>query len=394
MVILFAANNYFEKGKPTRGFPIYLHRVTSALAEMGHTPIIVACGKTDKHYMDNGVEIHIVRSRCVDISIKEIAAGYGMLYRSRVINKKIKELLQTRNIDIIQFTSLSGLPILYCGKTPAVMRLSSYAKMCYVPDQTMSKYQVNLMAFFERLSAKHCNAVFAPCKNTADYFAKECGRKVSVIETPFINDVTKYDGKIYEDNLKDKKYVLFFGRMYAEKGILVIADILQRFLELHPGYCMVCCGQADTINGRNAVSILKEAAGKYQDRVIYLKALPHESLYPLIQHSDFVILPSLSENLSNACIEGMYFGKVVIGTDGASFEQLICDGENGLLCKLNDSQSLLEKMNEAALMSNEQKERMGMLAQKRIDKLRPKIVVKRLLKYYQYVINNIRRDFK
>ena len=73
----------------------------------------------------------------------------------------------------------------------------------------------------------------------------------------------------------------------------------------------------------------------------------------------FVILPSLVENLSNACIEAMYFERVVIGTDGVSYEQLIDDGISGLLCKPNDADSLLEKMNEAASMSETQKRKLG-----------------------------------
>ena len=72
------------------------------------------------------------------------------------------------------------------------------------------------------------------------------------------------------------------------------------------------------------------------------------------------------------------FGKVVLGTDGASFEQLIVDGKNGLLCKPNNSSSLLTKMNGAAAMSSIQKEKMGELAQKRIEKLCPEIAVRKL----------------
>ena len=61
----------------------------------------------------------------------------------------------------------------------------------------------------------------------------------------------------------------------------------------------------------------------------------------------------------------------MIGTDGTSFEQLIDDGKNGLLCVPGDAESLLNKMNVAAGMSGEQKEEMGQKARKRIDRLAP-----------------------
>ncbi len=61
------------------------------------------------------------------------------------------------------------------------------------------------------------------------------------------------------------------------------------------------------------------------------------------------------DNFPNACIEAMYFSKVVIGTDGASFEQLITHGKNGLLCRIGDS---------------------------------PDVVVGRLVRLYEYVVQN------
>lgn len=110
-------------------------------------------------------------------------------------------------------------------------------------------------------------------------------------------------------------------------------------------------------------------------------------LYPIVKHADFVICPSLIENLSNTCMEAMYFERVVIGTDGASYEQLIDDGESGLLCIPGDSTSLLNKMNEAAAMSEEQKLEMGKRAKERIDKLKPEIMIKKLVRLYQYIID-------
>lgn len=139
------------------------------------------------------------------------------------------------------------------------------------------------------------------------------------------------------------------------------------------------------------MGILRNAVGQFGSQFIYLKQQPHEKLYPIIQKADFVILPSLVENLSNACIEAMYFERVVIGTDGVSYEQLIDDGISGLLCKPNDADSLLEKMNEAASMSETQKKKIGEMAKKRIDRLAPDVVVRKLLRFYQYVIDNVNK---
>ena len=92
--------------------------------------------------------------------------------------------------------------------------------------------------------------------------------------------------------------------------------------------------------------------------------------------------------MSNACIEAMYFERVVIGTDGASFEQLITHGRNGLLCQIGSSGDLLEKMRIAVSMTEEEKKQMGRLAKRRIGKLRPEYAVQRLVRLYEYVLEN------
>ncbi len=48
-----------------------------------------------------------------------------------------------------------------------------------------------------------------------------------------------------------------------------------------------------------------------------------------------LFLPSRIDNLTNTCIESMALGKVVIGTQGAIFEQLIEDGVNCFLCRID-----------------------------------------------------------
>ncbi len=389
MNVLFVTPEYPRRGQPTTGFPNYLYRVSLSLIQLGHKPIILATGTWEDYRVDHGIEIWIVREPLyAKYKSEPINYAVNALHRGYILNRKICEMIKEMHIDIIQFTSLHGLAMLYCEKIPNVLRLSSYAKTAFASYQTFSPRTVEVMSSFERISAKKCNAIFAPCRKNAQIFGKDCKRSVKVIETPFINDVQEYDNQYVDTYLRGKKYVLFFGTLYIEKGILVIADILEKFLTMNVDYYFVFIGNAYNIHGQSSMNILKKKAGAYVERVMIWKAMPHTQLYPVIKNSEFVILPSLMENLSNACIEAMYFKKVVIGTDGASFEQLITHGKNGLLCRIGDSQDLLDKMQMAVSMSEDQKRQMGKKARLRIDKLRPEYVVKQLVQLYEYVIEN------
>lgn len=389
MNILFVSTDYPKRGQPTTGFPNYLYRVSLSLIQLGHKPIILAAGEWNDHRVENGIEIRIVGIRLYNYH-KSPAVRYisRALRTGCELNHEIENVLKQIDIDIIQFTSLYGIAMFYHGNVPAVLRLSSYAKTAFSSYQTYSPGVVKMIAFMERLSSKRCNAIFSPSEKNAAVFGNDCKRNVKVIESPFVNDVGAYDSRYFDRHLKGKKYVLFFGTLYAEKGILVIAEILETFLEKNLDYYFAFIGDAGRVNGRSPAQILLEKAGKCADRIILSNALPHHLLYPVIRGADFVVLPSLMENLSNACIEAMYFGKIVIGTDGASFEQLISHGRNGLLCRIGDSQDLLDKMQTAVSMSEDGKLKMGKLAKKRIDRLKPEYAVEKLVRLYTCVLEN------
>lgn len=385
MNIIFAANDYAENG----GFHNYLFRVTKALNRMGHKVIIIKCGKESAHRYVNDIEIWETTVNYSNYRCQWFNTAINHIKASICINKKITEIVESQNIDIIQFTSLKSLSLLYFGKIPAVMRLSSYAKKAYPTYETLHRSTVNMMSILEVMAGKRCNAVFAPSDVTASAYEKDFHKKVYRIESPFMSDVSQTDDQIIEQKLRGKKYALFFGNLYFEKGILTIAGIIGEFLKNNSEYFFVFAGRVSVINGKSAVGILSEAAGKYRERVIFLGELSHEQLYPVIRNSDFVVLPSIMENLSNACIEAMYFSKIVIGTDGASFEQLIDHDISGLLCRIGDSKDLLDKMQEAVNLPKEVKKQMEYMAHKRIEKLRPEIVVNRLVRFYEKVIEKV-----
>lgn len=385
MTILFATTDYVIKGKPTTGLPAYLYRVSRALLDMGHTPIIMTFGHHDFYRKDDGIEVYTIYVPCSYYKNKCIGYICDAVSKSQIMNRRIEELSRRRYIDVIQFTSLMGLPLFYMGNIPAVLRLSSYARIAFSTHISVDKTLAETMAFFERCSVKRCTAVYAPCQSTADQFGRDTHRKVYVLETPFQNDVQCYDYS-FANQLKGKKYVFFFGILSPEKGIGVIAEILYQFLDAYKDYTFVFAGHPYEINGINAHTLLRKCAKEYVNRVILLKPLPHELLYPVIMGAKFIVLPYFNDNLSNACLEAISFGKVVIGTDGGSFEQVIKHGYSGVLCQRNDSNDLLDKLHYVMNLSDQEKREMEKNAKQRMECLKPEVAVKKLVCFYKKVL--------
>ena len=387
MNVAFVSTKYINKGIISGGLPNYLNRTAKYLVEQGNNVVILYLSDHNAIRIRDGIKLVSVKAAWIN-NMGNKSYETGIFLAAYTINKRLTELIKTDRIDIVQFTSLNGLGMFYDGDVPAVMRLSSYTKLAFVPDKTISQEDIDFLSELERESSCNMDGVFAPSKVTADCFAKAIGRNVEVIESPFFVEEPALDDSIYTEKLQGKIYFLFFGVLYFEKGITDIAEIIYSFMQTVPDIYFVVVGKSLMFEGKEMSDRLKDATGEYAERLIYFPELSHRYLYPIIQNAEFVVLPSRMENFSNACIEAMHFGKVVIGTNGASFEQLIDDGVSGLLCEIGDPSSLLKKMLQASRLTESERKAIGEKARERIDLLRPEITVNELLEYYRKVIDS------
>ena len=133
-----------------------------------------------------------------------------------------------------------------------------------------------------------------------------------------------------------------------------------------------------------------QCAEECRDRVVCTGALLKEELYPVIEGAELCLFPSRIENLSNACIEAMALGKIVVATNGASYEQLIEHKESGFLCERDNSDSFLQGITNALNLTTEEKLLMSLKAKENVERLKPETVYENFLHYYEGVIRNWR----
>ena len=261
MKIVFVTPGFLKRGEAATGFPNYLYRISLALIEMGHQPIILTAGNWNERRIERGIDVRTVCVASFKVKNRVLNTLIDYLFTSYALNKELSKIIQSEKIDIVQFTSLKACALFYKEKVPAVLRLSSYANLCFRDFLDKSIEEVKMMGFLERLSARRCNAIFAPSQMTANAYAVDCRRKVRVIETPFINDVVEYDNKYINEILHNKKYVLYFGKLEKHKGITVIAEIIEEFLEKNKEYNFVFVGRVENIDGENSGAMIKNSSG-------------------------------------------------------------------------------------------------------------------------------------
>lgn len=72
--------------------------------------------------------------------------------------------------------------------------------------------------------------------------------------------------------------------------------------------------------------------------------LSKSELYAVLQKADVAVLPSQADNLPNTVIESLMLGIPVIGTRGASIDELVDENKNGHLVELGDANGLAETL--------------------------------------------------
>lgn len=380
MNILFATIDFVENNGPTTGLPKYLFRTAKVLLSWGHDVTVVTCANRGVEYDFFGIHVHRVRAFPVKNGGNLFEDELRVRQRDgKIVHDEIERILKRKKIDIIQYASLSGLAFFHDFDIPAVMRLSSYAKMWPM----LGKGECGkARSYMEREAARKCDAIFAPSIVVAKAFGKDIKKTVDVIETPFILETEEENDSLYETMLSGKKYILFYGTLVGYKGLQLIADVIHHVLDTYRDVYYVFIGGGDI----EWINTIRKSAGEYAERVIYHSAVGFSELCPLITNARLITLPSQMENFSNACIESMALGNIVLGTNGASFEQLIKDKINGVLCGIDDGKSFIEAVDFVLGMDDDARKNMSEAAIKATERLRPEIVTKILLDYYRKVI--------
>lgn len=311
------------------------------------------------------------------------------IVRSYRLKESVEYFSEFNKIDLVQYSTTRSVGILTPKDIPCVIRISSYQKLLDQANGDKQTFRLWQKQYLQDIMLKRSVNIFGPSKIIGNYIAKKFNKNVSIIESPFTLDNQNTNSELLNEILEKSKgnpYLLYFGSLSQLKGLLDLSLILEKFFQENPNFYFVFIGKDIPVNGIPIVNILKAKAGNYSNRIIWYFSSPHSLLYPVVNRASMVVLPSRLDNFPNTCIEAMAFGKVVIGTYKTSFEQLIENKVSGILCEHSNPKSLLDAINYGMKLSESEKKEMGLKAQARIEKLKPEIVVKQLLDYYNSII--------
>ena len=135
-------------------------------------------------------------------------------------------------------------------------------------------------------------------------------------------------------------YLVHFGSLGARKGTDLVADALPIAWRSEPELRMVFVGPISTTN-RDRFS---SGWGPDAHKVRFTGPLDKPELYAVVAAAQASVLPSRMDNLPNTVIESLALGTPVVGSDGASIDELVTPGVNGSLVPIGNVQALAEAM--------------------------------------------------
>jgi len=334
----------------TGGLASYLNKITQALLRAGHHPEVFVLSWHGPSVIDhNGVMVHRVGHNptrgwlrwCQWVpnlkGFRQVREAIQLLTDARQLALAFEARDRQAPFDMVQSTDLSatGLSIRPRPGRPHLVRCSNPIDLYIKADGERlhgPEYRLQLRA------VRRAQIAYAPSKFTADYYAHRLRRTIHVCRPPAL---IEHDPMPRTIEGLPPRYLFHFGdQLNSRKGTEWIARALPLAWKSAPDLKLVIAGRFFDFQFPD----LQLLWGRDKDKVIYLGQLSKPDLLAVLRRARAAVLPSLVDNLPNAVYESLSLGIPVIGTRGASIDELVDDGITGELVEPLDLPGLAEKM--------------------------------------------------
>lgn len=253
-------------------------------------------------------------------------------------------------LNMLYLRSIGQLDILHLnlaskGSTWRKMTIGLFATIFHVP-YVIHLHGAVYHSFFATLGHGRRNAVRSFFRHAAStivlgkrwrqFVAREIlGTDKKIIELP--NASTAFD---LPDNLpRENNTILFLGRLCDRKGVFELLQALRKIDKI-TDWRAILAGDGELNRTREAVLRLG-----LEDQVTVPGWVDPDEVRNLIMQADIFVLPSRNENLPMSVVEAMAAGLAIITTPVGAIEDIIVDGETGLLVPVGDVSALASALN-------------------------------------------------
>ncbi len=246
------------------------------------------------------------------------------------------ELLNKHPYDIIHF-EFSGLAISYLdalNKTKAKKVVSCRGTAEKVKPLSDPKRKGELLQLFKKVDAIHC--VSDDMANTISPYCDDSNKVF--INRPSIDASLFKRSTNYNQNQTIQ--ILTVGRFTFQKGYLLGLLAIKELADKGHLFRWNIVGDGP----QHEEMMYHLHAMGLKDHVVLLGKKNRDEVLELYNQTNIFFLPSVYEGIANVCLEAMSMELPVVSTKSGGMEEVIVDGENGLLCGVYNIKDMVDQL--------------------------------------------------
>jgi len=218
--------------------------------------------------------------------------------------------------------------------------------------------------FLYRFAFKRSAWVFFQNKTDKNLFINSKlvnGQKTSVLPGSGVN-LKKFN--CVRNSNKGLRF-LFAGRLIGDKGIKEFIKAANLLSKSNPLLEFQIVGKLG-YNNRTAISEKELNQWLNNPQIKYLGK--KDNMQEIFKNADIMVLPSYREGLSKSLLEAASMKLPIITTDVPGCSEVVDEGKNGFLCKVQDANDLYTKMKKMISITEQQRLDMGNYSRKKVVK--------------------------
>ena len=406
------------------GIASYIKEVAHGLLGAGHRVTVVAASD-DTHVssVEDDEGVRVIRLSGGDFVIPQVEGRsmvkkFRMFYRFYSYRRKIKrKVLELGDVDIIEvpeygaegyFLNDIGIPVVTRLHTPMLLDHNNFS-LQRLSKENASYYWQGRKELEVMKKSRYITSCSTSLKEWSCKFLHIPIEKIKVIYNPIL--AKKWSSESNHSSLQfshttslslensaylspskaAKKHILFVGTICDWKGC---GDLAEACLMLSNSG-KIGDFQLDLVGKTGTFADGLQA--KYGDEPWFnlVGKLPRDEVMRRYVEADVVCFPSWWENMPMVCIEAMFSGAIVIGSNSGGMSEIVEDGKSGFLLSPKNPKAWAEKIEEVCALVDEEKMNMRNEAHERImQQFDMSVIIPQMEDYYRTVINDYKKQTK
>lgn len=240
-------------------------------------------------------------------------------------------------------------------------------------DWNVNSIKRRFAKYIARIFSHGADAILVPGTKHREFFTDLGASPEKIFIMPNVSNLVLKDDDYYnkdklarELDIKDKKIILFVGRLIPLKGVQYLLKAFNKLHEKIEYAVLIIVGEGECMEELKGIS--REL--NIDDKVYFQGNVDNDMLGAYYLLSNLFVLPSITTHHADACPlvvnEAMYFKKPVITSDAVGTTFMIEEGVNGFVVPERDSDALCEAVYRI-LKDPELEDKMGIASKKLIN---------------------------